>query len=61
MDMEGTKTIITLRPSASLHIKGNFTLFDAKGNKIESASEVFLCRCGKSARMPFCDGSHRKA
>jgi len=46
--------------NGSLEITGNFELFDANGEIITRQSPVFLCRCGKSADKPFCDGSHRK-
>ena len=49
----------TFKPGASLRIKGNFILKDAKGNIIETSGEIKLCRCGKSKNMPFCDHSHR--
>ena len=41
-------------------LKGNFT-FVYSGNKKEIKDGIIsLCRCGASAHMPFCDGSHRK-
>ena len=29
------------------------------GDVLADAAECVLCRCGRSARKPFCDGSHR--
>lgn len=43
-----------------IKITGNFHLKDLKRNKEEFPGEVSLCRCGKSAIMPFCDDSHKK-
>ena len=28
---------------------------------VERQDRVFLCRCGGSARKPFCDGTHKKS
>jgi uncharacterized Fe-S cluster protein YjdI len=40
-------------------ITGNFIVRDAKKKKIRLESEVAaICRCGHSAKKPFCDGSH---
>lgn len=36
------------------HLGGEFSLPAGK-------RAVALCRCGRSARRPFCDGSHRDA
>jgi len=43
-----------------LKITGNFILKDMKRDTEVSSSEVWLCRCGKSANKPFCDESHKK-
>ena len=31
-----------------------------QGKKFETKSEYYLCRCGKSANKPFCDGTHKR-
>ena len=36
----------------------NFT--DAAGNRLQIQPVMSLCRCGKSAMKPYCDGSHSK-
>jgi CDGSH-type Zn-finger protein len=34
---------------------------DADGNEQETqGTMIALCRCGHSAKKPFCDGAHRK-
>ena len=53
---------ITLRDNGPLFIEGPFQLVDAAGNvyPLDSNKPGFaLCRCGASARRPFCDGSHK--
>jgi CDGSH-type Zn-finger protein len=42
------------------HVKGVQKLEHSDGSAIEAAEEVWLCRCGKSAKKPFCDGAHKK-
>jgi CDGSH-type Zn-finger protein len=32
-----------------------------EGSTREEKGPIVLCRCGKSANKPFCDGSHRDA
>lgn len=39
-------------------IKGNFNVSRGSGEKIETANQVAICRCGGSKNHPFCDGSH---
>lgn len=41
-------------------VRGPIRLVDDKGNEIEvRRKSIALCRCGHSARAPFCDGSHK--
>jgi len=52
---------ITVRPNGSLRVEGPIVLCDAEGREWDLAgkSTISLCRCGKSANRPFCDGSHK--
>jgi CDGSH iron-sulfur domain-containing protein 3 len=53
---------IRMRPNGPIVIEGPIKLIDSTGNefKIESSKPVLaLCRCGQSARKPFCDGAHK--
>jgi CDGSH-type Zn-finger protein len=43
-----------------LLLRGDFTLRTPDGEVIAPGrSTVALCRCGKSAIKPFCDGTHK--
>lgn len=53
---------IRLRANGPILVDGPFKLVDSAGNEFQldsSKPAVALCRCGHSARKPFCDGSHR--
>jgi CDGSH-type Zn-finger protein len=42
-------------------VRGPVTLLDASGALIDPRRETFaLCRCGRSALRPFCDGTHTR-
>jgi len=43
-----------------LKISGNIHLKDLKRNINLAATEVLICRCGRSGNKPFCDGTHCK-
>ena len=43
-----------------LWVRGGIPIISADGFSYEIRNRVTLCRCGKSANKPFCDGSHRK-
>ena len=44
--------------SGPLWVRGGIQIESADGNPYEVRNRVTLCRCGKSANKPFCDGSH---
>jgi CDGSH-type Zn-finger protein len=52
---------ITPRKDGPYIVKGPIKLVDPDGNEfaLPAGEVVHLCRCGKSAKKPFCDGSHR--
>jgi CDGSH-type Zn-finger protein len=54
-----TNTVF-VKENSYLKISGNFILKDASGNIMQKKDEAYICRCGASAKMPFCDGSHKK-
>jgi CDGSH-type Zn-finger protein len=52
--------IVTPYENGPLLIRGDFTLRTPDGTVIEPGrGTVALCRCGKSASKPFCDGTHK--
>ena len=54
-------TKITVLSNGSLKIDGDFEIVDKEGTNYDLGGRtvVSLCRCGKSANKPFCDGSHK--
>ena len=53
---------ITPYPDGPLIVRGAFELCELDGTPIpRSGRAVALCRCGRSALKPFCDGSHKLA
>jgi len=53
-------TKITIKNNSSIRVEGQFEIYDANGNKFDLGEKtaVSLCRCGHSAKKPFCDGAH---
>jgi CDGSH-type Zn-finger protein len=47
--------------SGPIWVKGGVPIESADGTKYETRNRVTLCRCGRSANKPFCDGSHIRA
>lgn len=54
------KLLVTPTVNGPYLLEGNFELVTWRGDVLFQGTEVTLCRCGSSAKKPFCDGSHRK-
>lgn len=60
MDRSGAPASVTVYPDGPLVVRGPVTLRRADGEVIDTGRVVALCRCGRSAVKPFCDGNHRR-
>ena len=49
------------QPNGPVRISGNLRVLDAAGVAAGCATKATFCRCGHSAKKPFCDGSHDRA
>ena len=57
-------TKITVINNGPIRVEGeDIELYDAQGSRYSLAGRqrLSLCRCGKSAKKPFCDGQHGAA
>ncbi|MFC4324082.1 CDGSH iron-sulfur domain-containing protein [Litchfieldia salsa] len=54
-----TKGQIKVNNNGSLRVTGDVELIDAQGNIFDTKHTFSLCRCGLSAKKPFCDGAHK--
>lgn len=53
--------VILLQKNGPMRVKGNFIIKDQDDKPYDVSGDIFLCRCGKSSRQPFCDGSHKES
>jgi len=55
------KTKVTINSNGSVKLEGDFEIIDAGNNSygLQGRTVISLCRCGRSANKPFCDGSHK--
>lgn len=54
-------TTVTPYPNGPLILRGDFVIVDPDGTRVDPGRRtVALCRCGRSALKPFCDGSHAR-
>ncbi|MGW3891743.1 CDGSH iron-sulfur domain-containing protein [Micromonospora chokoriensis] len=57
---EPAAATITPYEDGPLLVRGDFALVTPSGERIDARrGTVALCRCGKSALKPFCDGTHK--
>ncbi|NLJ44654.1 MAG: CDGSH iron-sulfur domain-containing protein [Bacteroidales bacterium] len=59
-DNKSKGVIIEVIDDGPLKITGNFILKDLKRDLTDTPEEVYICRCGRSSNMPYCDDSHKK-
>jgi CDGSH-type Zn-finger protein len=58
--MEDPVVSVTVCENGPLLVRGPFTLRTQDGQIVEPGrATVALCRCGRSAIKPFCDGTHK--
>lgn len=51
---------IKIRENGPLLVRGAFRLVDHEGVELPTGDDIALCRCGRSATKPFCDGTHKQ-
>jgi CDGSH-type Zn-finger protein/uncharacterized Fe-S cluster protein YjdI len=51
---------ITPYPNGPLGVAGPVEIISGTGRTIDRVERTALCRCGHSARKPYCDGAHAK-
>jgi hypothetical protein len=51
---------VTVYPNGPMVLRGDFVITDVDGNEFDGGRIVALCRCGRSAVKPWCDGSHKR-
>lgn len=57
-----SEIVIRMRPNGPLVVEGPIQLVDSEGGAFPinpDKPSIALCRCGASARKPFCDGAHK--
>lgn len=56
---DDTATQIRFYPDGPILVRGDFELLDEDGDAMPAARRtIALCRCGRTAIPPFCDGTH---
>ena len=54
------KVIVQCIKGGPIIIRGEIVLCGEDGAEISTSRLTSLCRCGRSAAYPLCDGSHAK-
>jgi CDGSH-type Zn-finger protein len=53
-------TVLRVTRDGPLLVRGPMRLVDEQGERVPMRRRVnAICRCGRSARQPFCDGTHK--
>jgi len=59
--MKNNKVHVFRKSKGQIVIEGTVILTDEDGNELPHGERFSLCGCGKSKRMPYCDGSHKES
>ena len=51
---------VTVYPDGPLVVRGDVEVRAVDGTVLGSGRTIALCRCGRSALKPLCDGSHHR-
>lgn len=54
------KTEVKVLKNGPVIIRGNFKIIGTDGKEMKQMKVASICRCGNSAKFPYCDGSHSK-
>lgn len=54
------KVVVKPAKNGPLLLEGNLEICAGTGRTINRVTKTALCRCGQSARKPYCDGTHNK-
>lgn len=52
--------VVEIQKDGPLKVQGVTQCRNSRGEPIAVQETIYLCRCGASAKKPFCDGSHKK-
>ena len=58
--MSDSPVKITALTDGPLEVSGAVEILASDGTVIKETDKSYLCRCGHSAKKPFCDGAHKK-
>lgn len=58
--MSEAEVSIKVGANGPLEVSGPVTIEAADGTVLRTTDKAYLCRCGFSAKKPFCDGSHKR-
>jgi CDGSH-type Zn-finger protein len=59
-DGSGGNGGISVTENGPYVVEGPIEIRDAHGETVSEDGSAFLCRCGRSSKKPFCDGTHKK-
>ncbi|MDG1710885.1 MAG: CDGSH iron-sulfur domain-containing protein [Flavobacteriaceae bacterium] len=58
--MKDKRTHIFRKSKGQIVIDGHVKLTDEEGKEVPHGDRFTLCGCGRSQKLPFCDGTHKE-